>query len=197
MNLHAYQRQVVAYHGCDRSVVQSVLTQRVALKASRKAHDWLGHGIYFWEHGPDRARQWAENKAAGGEIQEPAVLGAIIHLGNCFDLLDTQYTGLLAQAWPQLKESLRLAGKSIPENQAKDPADPIKPLRKLDCLVLNWTVERLESAIDSRFDSVRGIFQEGETAFQGSMIHTKSHIQIAVRNPACIVGFFAPIFSVL
>jgi hypothetical protein len=194
MNIHAYQRQVIAYHGCDYSVAQAVLTRDTGLQQSRKSHDWLGHGVYFWEHGPDRARQWAEAKAKQGEIDKPAVLGALIHLGNCFDLLDTHFTGLLGQAWRQLQQSLRLTGECLPENQPRDPMDSFKLLRRLDCFVLNWTLKRIEASNGIPFDSVRGIFQEGPLAFPDSMIHAQSHIQIAVRNPACIVGFFAPNF---
>jgi len=43
------------------------------------------------------------------------------------------------------------------------------------------------------YDSVRGMFQEDEPAFEGSSIHMKSHIQIAIRNPACIIGYFKPV----
>ncbi|GAA3912214.1 hypothetical protein [Chitinophaga oryziterrae] len=42
------------------------------------------------------------------------------------------------------------------------------------------------------FDSVRGAFMEGGPAFKGSGISKKSHVQIAVRNPNCIKGFFLP-----
>jgi hypothetical protein len=192
MNPHTYQRQVIAYHGCDRGTFEVALLHGENLRPSERPWDWLGRGIYFWEHGPDRARQWADEKREKGEIQEAAVLGAIIQLGNCFDLLDTRYTGLLAQAWPQLLESLELTGQKLPENKSKAHADQDKLIRTLDCFVLNWTLERLEKATGIRFDSVRGIFEEGRPAFPGSSIHTKSHIQIAVREPACIVGFFSP-----
>jgi hypothetical protein len=43
-----------------------------------------------------------------------------------------------------------------------------------------------------RFDTVRCGFTEGARAFPGSGIFRKSHIQIAVRNPACILGVFRP-----
>lgn len=45
---------------------------------------------------------------------------------------------------------------------------------------------------DHLFDSVRGVFIEGGPAFEGSGIFEKSHIQICVRNPNCIPGFFRP-----
>jgi hypothetical protein len=42
------------------------------------------------------------------------------------------------------------------------------------------------------FQTVRGVFIEGGEAFPGSCIMEKSHIQIAVRDPACIIGVFQP-----
>jgi hypothetical protein len=44
----------VAYHGCDESVVTDILVRGETLKASANDYDWLGRGVYFWEHGPDR-----------------------------------------------------------------------------------------------------------------------------------------------
>jgi hypothetical protein len=42
------------------------------------------------------------------------------------------------------------------------------------------------------FDTVRCAFSEGAPIFDGSRIHQQSHIQLAVRNTACIVGVFRP-----
>ena len=42
------------------------------------------------------------------------------------------------------------------------------------------------------FDTVRGVFQEGVATFEGSGIRLESHIQIAVRSPAVILGVFRP-----
>ena len=39
---------------------------------------------------------------------------------------------------------------------------------------------------------MRGVFVEGEPAYPGARIHSRSHIQIAVRDPACILGYFLP-----
>jgi hypothetical protein len=50
-----YQRLVLAYHGCEREVCEEVLPGRTSLHKNEKDHDWLGSGIYFWEHGPERA----------------------------------------------------------------------------------------------------------------------------------------------
>ena len=42
-----YQRTVIAYHGCDESVVRRVLLTGDHLSASENDYDWLGYGIYF------------------------------------------------------------------------------------------------------------------------------------------------------
>jgi hypothetical protein len=63
--------------------------------------------------------------------------------------------------------------------------------RELDCLVINELV-----AISDRdglaFQTVRCPFLEGEPAFPGSAIFRESHIQIAVRDAACLLGIFRP-----
>ncbi len=55
-----YQRIVIAYHGCDAALAKKVLAGKAELKPSTNTYDWLGEGIYFWEHGPQRAYEWAK-----------------------------------------------------------------------------------------------------------------------------------------
>jgi hypothetical protein len=86
-----YHRTIVAYHGCDREIGERALLEGHGLEPSKNEHDWLGEGIYFWEYGPYRAEQWARWKAQRNEIDQPYVIGAYIHLGNCFDLTDTHH----------------------------------------------------------------------------------------------------------
>jgi hypothetical protein len=42
------------------------------------------------------------------------------------------------------------------------------------------------------FDTVRGLFVEGEPIFEGAEIYHKTHSEIAVRNERCIKGYFLP-----
>ena len=42
------------------------------------------------------------------------------------------------------------------------------------------------------FDTVRGAFWEGEPLYYSSGFCKQNHIQICVRNPNCIKGFFEP-----
>jgi hypothetical protein len=178
-----YQRTIIAYHGCDESVVRRVLLTGEPLSASENDYDWLGYGIYFWEFGPERALEWAleQQKRHPKRFKKPAVIGAVIHLGNCFDLLDTRNTTMLESTYQGYLEN---APAPLPVNRG--------PFHYLDCAVLNYGLPKLEEAFNAKFQSLRGVFQEGSAAFSGSEIRKKSHIQIAVRDPACILGYFKP-----
>lgn len=189
-----YQRLVLGYHGCERSVADRVLMGNDTLRKSEKRYDWLGSGIYFWEHGPERAMDWAVEQKRRGKITTPAVVGAVIHLGNCLDMMDTQSTSVLADAFPRFLESQRELGQKTPVNRPLQEDDADLALRHLDCSVINWLTGVFDSDPESpKYDSVRGLFQEAEPAFEGSSIRKKSHIQLAIRNPACIIGYFRPI----
>ena len=194
MNHAAYQRLIIAYHGCDAPVARDVLENGGHLKPSENDYDWLGKGIYFWEHGPARAMEWAEQQKRLRKIKKPAVVGALIQLGNCFDLLDVHFTGLLDRGYRWMDSIYKLSTRPMPENLPLGQSDGDNLLRYLDCAVVNWTIETLElDTPGDKFQSVRGVFQEGQSAFFGSFIRSKSHIQIAVRDPSCIIGYFRPI----
>jgi len=190
-----YQRTVIAYHGCDKSTADDVLFHGKQLRPSENDYDWLGRGIYFWEHGPQRAFEWTQNKLKSkGRLKDAAVIGAVINLGNCFDLLDTHNTALLAESHEFLHEMHNLIDDTpMPKNQSPEGKDsPDYALRYLDCAVINWAVNMREDEMKRTINTVRGVFQEGEPAFPGSKIMSKSHIQIAVRTPEAILGYFKP-----
>lgn len=113
------KRLVLGYHGCDKSVADRVLMGNESLKKSEKGYDWLGSGIYFCEHGPERALDWAREQKQLGKIKSPAVLGAVIHLGNCFDFMDVRSTRILSEAYPRFKEDQELRGLAIPVNESR------------------------------------------------------------------------------
>lgn len=189
-----YQRMVVAYHGCDASVVAKVLSGEDTLAPSEKEYDWLGPGVYFWEHGPQRAYDWAvdEKQRHPDKIQMPAVLGAYINLGQCFDLLDTENTRLLQEMYPIFQRFSQERGEILPKNQAvSGQINRDKVLRYLDCAIIKYTLDKLDGK-GNHYQTVRGVFLEGGEAYPGAGIMLKSHIQISVRDPRCIVGFFRP-----
>jgi hypothetical protein len=75
-------------------------------------YDWLGSGVYFWEANPDRAYDWAVHhaeriKQESGAVVEPFVVGAVIDLGFCLDLINTN--GLRAVADSLANSKMRSA----------------------------------------------------------------------------------------
>lgn len=164
-----------------------------SLKPSEEAFDWLGPGVYFWEGDPRRAREWAEEQVQRRKYSRPFVLGAAIDLGNCLDLTIRENLELLGAAYDSLRVAYEKAGKPLPEN--KDVArggDGDKLLRYLDCAVIRHLHFSLEQHGEEPFDTVRGLFVEGEPIYPGSGFHAKSHTQIAVRSTDSIKGFFLP-----
>lgn len=182
-----YDRVVLAYHGCDASVAERLLTGGPFHK-SENDYDWLGAGVYFWEYGADRALRFARDQQRRGKITEPAVVGALVQLGHCFDLMDTMFTHALAEGYRAFRSIAIAHGMTLPRNAGSTPD---KKLRRLDCSILNYYLD-WQLRCGKAFDTVRGGFVEGERAFPGSGILRESHIQIAVRNPACILGVFRP-----
>ncbi len=169
------------------------LDDKAPLKPSDNRFDWLGGGIYFWEHGPQRAYEWAvdQSKRIGSKITKPTVLGAQLDLGICLDLLDTANTRLLQKRFVNFRRFLRENKLPMPQNrnpQGEGWRD--KALRFRDCAVIDFTLSRLFQNEGIKCQTVRGVFLEGGPAFPGSKIMLKSHIQIAVLDPQCITKIF-------
>ena len=187
---------VLGYHGCDQSVAHRAVLEGAQLLHSDRDYDWLGPGAYFWEADPKRAFEWAKWKHAKGEYKNPTVVGAVIDLGHCLDLVSREDIEVLRAAHSSFKKVQSKAGLPIPKNKnPKGTRDKDRILRYLDCAVL----KHLHSIIAQRGasdpdlapkDTVRGMFVEGGRAYAGSGIYRKSHVQIAVRNPTCIKGVF-------
>jgi hypothetical protein len=51
-------------------------------------------------------------------------------------------------------------------------------------------IKKNGSSTTRQFDSTRGVFTQGGPALEGAGIFEKSHIQVCVRNPNSIKGFF-------
>lgn len=189
-----YQRPVVGYHGCDASTVERVLLHGEHLVPSNNRWDWLGKGVYFWEFGPQRAMDFAHEQMRRGKVEKPAVLGAFIHLGRCFDLTDTEHTSQLTEVFPLWRGAFSAQGGALPQNRKGKGSDELL-LRNRDCALINWYNEKiLDPGTQGgyHYQSVRGVFVEGEPVYEGAGIFTKTHIQIAVRDLACITGYFLP-----
>ena len=188
-------RIIVGFHGCDQTTADRVLVTGESIKPSSNRWDWLGEGIYFWEQNPERAWSFAAEQQARGKFTHPSVIGAFIHLGRCFDLTRSLATSALADAYGGLRAAAEALGNPIPSNRAGEGGGADILLRDLDCAVLNFhlrAADRSEGEGSRFYQPVRGVFVEGTPAYPGACIYTKTHTQIAVRDPSVIVGYFRP-----
>jgi hypothetical protein len=182
---------LVLYHGCDKEVAESVLRGELTLQPSENDYDWLGPGIYFWVDSPERARDWAvdRKKRRPLEMGEPSVLGAFAYPGNCLNLTDYGVMDELALAYLATKTLFNTVGTPLPTNS--DKRNGIYLRRQLDCAVIQM-VHRLrqEQEDEKPYDTVYGVFEEGLEVYPGSGFLDKTHIQIAIRSPEMILGYF-------
>jgi hypothetical protein len=186
--MEPFARIVVGYHGCTEKFAKELLLGKKPIcewRPSANEWDWLGNGISFWEHAPQRALRWARDRVRKGR-QRPAILGAYLQLGRCFDLLDEAITSLLAETDQRLAQTCAEAGGTLSQNRG-----PEGKRRELDCLVINECLDELQNR-GTTYDTVRGAFLEGEPVYPTAGFCRESHIQVAVRNSACILGVFQP-----
>lgn len=192
---------VLGFHGCDESVGEKVLAGKSPLHPSQNDYDWLGHGIYFWENSAKRALDWAQfiHKKPGlfkTKIAKPFVVGAIIDLGRCLDLTEARSLEIVKAGYSDMKaffDALRdMVDDSfeMPKNAPGHPGDEDLLKRNLDCAVINWVHTSREERKEPPFDSVRGAFPEGPPLYDGAGIRARTHIQISVRSPRSIRGYF-------
>lgn len=184
---------VFGFHGCDASIAEQIVNQNIPLKVSKNNYDWLGHGMYFWENSPSRALEYAENlkhrpSKSKKPIKNPCVIGAVIDLGHCLDLLDYENLLLLKDGYQTLHAIFESENKILPQNKRIDIQEDLL-IRELDCAVIEM-LHQINKI--NQFDSVRGVFWEGKELYPNAGFKEKDHIQICVRNPNCIKGFFYP-----
>lgn len=90
----------------------------------------------------------------------------------------------------------RFASGTMPCNQGGN--DLLK--RYLDCAVIQ-TLHKIRDEVSATgndgllppYQTVRAAFREGERLYPDMCFHEKTHIQIAVRDPSCIKGYFRPL----
>lgn len=99
---------------------------------------------------------------------------------------------MLKYGYDLLKEESRIFSMELPVNRNIGKNTDLL-IRELDCAVIerihlyNHMTDR-----NDEYDSVRGAFIEGKPVYPGSGFRDRTHIQICVRNPNCIKGYFAP-----
>ncbi len=191
---------VLGFHGCDKAVAEEIISHDSKhLERSTNSYDWLGNGIYFWENNPARALEYAtflkdhpERISSGKKpIKTPAVVGAVIDLGYCLNLLEAHSLDVVKQGFKTLQDIYRSSGLELPRNLGVRGSKELL-LRNLDCAVIEAVHTFNEASGRPAYDTVRGMFIEGKPIYDGAGIFDKSHIQICVRNQNCIKGYFHP-----
>ena len=182
---------LIGFHGCDETVRDDIIAGVMTLNPSQNKYDWLGNGIYFWENNYERALDYARNPSGKRKFQSPAVLGAVIDLQYCLDLLDTAHLLHVKEAHGKFVQSAKVLGREIPINKLIGNSNDLL-IRNLDCAVIESLHHQRDLYGLPPFDSVRGVFTEGKELYPGAGFRDKNHIQICIRNPNCIKGYFLP-----
>ncbi len=169
------------------AVAKRIVNGQEQQRPSENEHDWLGGGYYFWEDSRARALQWAQDHKKEGKLETPGVLGAIIDLGNCLNLIDTEYLELVKTAYKVYLDLCKESGFKPAENKGKGFR-----ARYLDKAVFETLHKLRAQECQPPFDSVRAFFVEGEPLYESSGLHSLDHIQICVRSPRQIIGYFLP-----
>lgn len=185
MRFDDYHRTIVGYHGTRLSTALEIVARRRGFKRSENDDEWLGHCVYFWEYAPQQAYWWAERRQKRQNWNEPiAILAAMIRLGFCFDLLDPYNVKYLRQIHDQYMELERVAGRKVRQNANNH--------KFLDCAVFQYAFAAIEAAdAGQRVDTARAVYVpkgKGTRVWKRSWISYDAHIQVCVRNEACVLG---------
>ena len=113
---------VLGYHGRNLAVARQIASGQKDLLPSTNDYDWLGAGYYFWEGSHARALRWPQDEAKTrtGKIKTPAVLGAIIDLGNCLNLIDAEHLSLVKAAHDAYLDLCRTSGDEPLRNKGSN-----------------------------------------------------------------------------
>ena len=114
------------------------------------------------------------------------MIGAAIDLGFCLDLTTSTGIQTVVATHPDFLDYCAKAGVAVPVNEG----GPDFVFRKLDCAVVNHVHKIRDAAKLPSFDAAKGVFLEGGRIYPESGFFEKTHIQICVRNAACIKGVF-------
>ena len=183
---------ILGFHGCEEAVRDALIMGSIKMIPSRQPYDWLGNGCYFWENSYERAYDFACHPPGQRVIQSPAVVGAVIDLQFCLDLLDTGCLKLLYDSFVTFSAAANRMGRALPKNKyGKGSQDLL--LRNLDYAVIENLHRDREIKHLLPFDSVRSVFTEGDELYPGAGFKNKNHIQLCIRNPNCIKGYFNPV----
>jgi len=163
------RRWVVGYHGTHVNAAATITSEQRFVPSANE-WEWLGDGTYFWEENQKRAWEWATERFG----PRAAVVSAGLDLGRCLDLANGVGTEALQEAFAFLERECTRQGEQMPCNHPSGA-------RRLDCTVMN-----LACTLFHHVQTVRQAFEEGDVAYPGAFLRKQTHVQICVRDHACI-----------
>lgn len=182
--------QITGFHSCDKKIGLEIINGKYGLNPSTNSYDWLGGGIYFWEQNPVRAMEYAlecakQKQKFSGAIETPFVIGAMIELGNCLNLLEPNSLSIIRKAYLGLKELCEQSDEIMPVNKGAN--------RALDCAVIQYLHQSNRKSRIKPYDTIRSAFMEGGLVYPNSNFTDRLHIEICVLNKNLIKGYFLPL----
>lgn len=165
---------ILAYHGCDITTRDHLVSGTTKPKVSKNSYDWLYDGMYFFEGDHERALKLAKAAATRDShsltrqpIVTPAVVGAVLDVDRMFDLSTQLGISYFKAASETLKSLHAESGKPLPQNKAAFEGDTEKLHRAFDrevCKLVHLsrrTIHLYESA--QAAEIVHSIFALGES----------------------------------
>lgn len=175
VSFHDYNRTIIGYHGTTAEIAER-LANGEPFTASENDDDWFGNGVYFWEYAPKQAWSWSTKFK---RKKQPAVVGAIIRLGHCLDLLDPSNVSTLKQFHDDTLVRWRNSKVKIPQNGNQH--------KRLDCALFNLFYAQATIPIET----ARAVYVPTESAKRAwlrSWIYEEAHIQVCVRKSENILA---------
>lgn len=191
---------VIAYHGCDITLRDDLVSGRVIeLNPSANKYDWLGGGAYFFENDYKRALMFASAAQANPTkrftkhpIATPAVVGAILQFDFILDMTTQEGIEEYCLAYEAMVGYLTANDLPEPKNSKANDDDEDIIVRQLDSDVFNFMHQIRGNTGQPMFQAVRSAFPQGEAVAPSSAFKRSSHIQIALRENACVRAWFLP-----
>jgi hypothetical protein len=192
---------VIAHHGCDITLRDDLVSGRLShLEHSKNRYDWLGSGAYFFENDFDRALLFAENshlnpakRYTARPIATPAVVGAVLCVSRWLDMTTQEGINEYVSAVEPMLKVYEEKGTEVPTNHAASEDDFEVILREQDRSVFDFIHQARDGNPKlTSFQAVRGAFLQGKKLTVNSGFQENSHIQIALRDNTCVLGWFLP-----
>lgn len=166
---------ILAYHGCDVTTRDRLVSGTTQPRASKNKYDWLYDGMYFFEGDHERALKLAKAAAQRASqsltrqpIVTPAVVGAVLDVDRMFDLSTQLGISYFKTASEALKNAHAESGKPLPQNKAAFKGDTEKLHRAFDrevCKLVHLSRRVIHLQESSRAaEIVQAILAKGDKA---------------------------------